>query len=479
MNSPYRAHPALLSATPATGNTIPFPAGGASLTHGKPPLHRPPAPPAKSDGASKLVALVKLEGDIRQQKSAVALAHHAVNDARALAGFRQGWFFRLNRRNRFVLEAVSDVPSVDLNAPLVLAVTQLMNGLAVTKGAQGVALGGLPGQQFPHGHGFVVPLLDRRGKAFAALLLAREGAWTEADQSIAKRISETYAHALCAMTPPGLLRRPAVPHWIMVTALAAVAALAFLPVPMTALAPFEVVAFEPAIIAAPMDGVITRVTAEANRAVQAGEVLFTLDDTRQKAELAIATQKVLVAESRLATARNGAFNNADLKRSLATAEKELQLAQAEQSYAQSLLSRGQVRAPRDGLLIYSAKSEWIGKPVRTGERVMEIADPARVAYRLDLAVQDAIVLGESPLVWLFMDADPLHPRAAQISSMSYHAREVPGGALAYVIMARPADQREAARIGLRGTAQLSGEKVALGFYLLRRPIAALRQYFGR
>ena len=69
MNSPYRAHPALLSATPATGNTIPFPAGGASLTHGKPPSPRPPAPPAKSDGASKLVALVKLEGDIRQQKS--------------------------------------------------------------------------------------------------------------------------------------------------------------------------------------------------------------------------------------------------------------------------------------------------------------------------------------------------------------------------------------------------------------------------
>jgi hypothetical protein len=34
------------------------------------------------------------------------------------------------------------------------------------------------------------------------------------------------------------------------------------------------------------------------------------------------------------------------------------------------------------------------------------------------------------------------------------------------------------RIGHRGTAQLIGEWVPLGFYLFRRPIAAARQYLG-
>ena len=34
------------------------------------------------------------------------------------------------------------------------------------------------------------------------------------------------------------------------------------------------------------------------------------------------------------------------------------------------------------------------------------------------------------------------------------------------------------RIGLRGTARITGEKAALGYYLFRRPIAAVREWTG-
>jgi hypothetical protein len=34
------------------------------------------------------------------------------------------------------------------------------------------------------------------------------------------------------------------------------------------------------------------------------------------------------------------------------------------------------------------------------------------------------------------------------------------------------------RIGLRGTARVSGEWTCLGYYLLRRPIAAVREWTG-
>lgn len=466
MNSPYRAHPALHSKPAPHANTIPFPAGQGRAA---------PLAAQTSDGFSKLATLVKLEGEIRQQKSMRALAYHAVNDARSLLGFRQAWFFRRNRRNRLVPEAVSDVSTFDVNAPLVVAVTRLVDGIAIGNGMQSVSLATL--QQ--KAQGLFIPLPDGKGGAFAAFLLSRDVAWTDAEQNIAGRLADTYAHAMRALTPPSLLRKPAVPRWALWVVPMLLAVLAFVPVPMTALAPFEVVAHEPAIMSAPIDGVIASVAADPNSPVRAGDLLFTFDDTRQKADVTIAAQKVLVAESRLTTARNGAFNDAELKRSLATMEMELQLAQAEQAYAQTVLLRGEVRAARDGLLLYAARSDWIGKPVRTGEKVMEIADPSHVAFRLDLPVQDSIVLGDNRLVWLFLDADPLHPRAAQIREMSYHAREIPGGGLAYQIMALPADHGAAIRIGLRGTAQVSGAKVPLGFYLLRRPIAALRQYFGR
>jgi hypothetical protein len=207
-------------------------------------------------------------------------------------------------------------------------------------------------------------------------------------------------------------------------------------------------------------------------------VLLRLDNTLQRADADIATQKLAVANARLETARNGAFSDLEMKRSLNVVEREMDLAQAELDYAQSLLLRTEIAAPASGLLIFTSKADWAGKPVRTGEKIMEIADPTRVAYQIDLAVHDAIALDNGASVRLFFDADPLNPRAALLYEESYHATEKAGGVLSYTLKARPKDDLPPARIGLRGTAQMSGEWVSLGFYLLRRPIAAARQYFG-
>lgn len=481
MNSPYRTHPASHPAAPAPGKTmaktIAFPSG-PGRGQGSPTIPPPPSPTPQVDGTARLIRLVTLEGDIRQQPHVSALIFHAVNDARAVLGFRQGWFFRRNRRSRFSAEAVSDVPSIDLNAPMVLAMTRLVNGAGLSAAPQEISLSALQDGKFPLPGGLLLPLIDARGAVFAALLLAREGAWPEGDRTIAVRVAATYAHALRALTPPSLLRRWSLPRWALYGVPLLLAVLALVPVPMTALAPFEVVAHEPGLVTAPMDGAVASISAEPNQPVQAGAVLFALDDTRLRAEAEIAAQKVEVAESRLATARNGAFSDTELKRSVPIAERELQLAKVERDYAESLLARSVVRADHGGLLIYSARNDWLGKPVRTGEKVMEIADPARVAYRIELPVADAIALDGGNAVRLFLDAEPLAPRSAGIVESSYHAKPADGGTLAYVLTAAPLGDDPPVRIGLRGTAQVSGGRVPLGFYLLRRPLSAARQYLG-
>lgn len=476
MNSPYRAHPASHPSHRPAGSPIPFPAGQGRAQAAVAPPH--PNPPPQADAAQRLIKLVTLEGDIRQQPNAAALAFHAVNDARAVLDFRQGWFMRRNLSGRFVAEAVSDVAGLDVNAPLVLSVSRLVNALPPGKAAQEVSLAALQDGRYPLTRGLALPMPDAAGGVFALLLLAREQPWNEGTRAIAMRVAGTYAHALRAVTPPSLLRKWSVPRWALVGLPLLLAALALIPVPMTALAPFEVVAYQPVPVTAPMDGAIATVPAEPNTAVRRGDLLFTLDATQLKAEALIATQKVQVAESRLATTRNGAFQDAEMKRSLATSEQELELAKAEQEYAESLLARSHMTAESAGVLIYSARNDWVGKPVRTGEKVMEIADPARVAYRLELAVSDSIALNDRNSVWLFLDAEPLKPRAGTIAETSYHAHPTAEGGLAYVITARPSDDGAPARIGLRGTAQIVGERVPLGFYLLRRPIAALRQRLG-
>lgn len=478
MNSPYRVHPALPSQTEAATIPFPKPSGSSRVAAIAPPVAAAPRPPS-SEAPNKLLLLLKLEGEIRQAPNWAATVFHAVNEAQALAGFGQGFFFRRDRRGGFSCEAVSHVASVDAHAPLTAAMTGVVSRLSEPDNMQAFSLAKvLKGTQYPFAEALWLPLLDKSGKAFAGLLYNKKDPWTDEGQSVAKRITEAYGHALRVHSPPQLLRSISLPGWALYGLPCLAALLALVPVPLTTLAPFEVVPFDPTPVTAPIDGAIASIAADANVGVRQGQLLFRFDDTTQRADVSVASQKFAVAQARLETARNGAFSDAEMKRSLAVVERETDLAEAELAYAQSLLSRTEVVAPAAGLLIYSAKSDWTGRPVRVGEKVMEIADPRHVAYRIDLAVHDAIALDQGAHVRLFLDADPLHPRQAQLFQESYHATEKAGGQLSYTLRAKPVGAGEPPRIGLRGTAQLSGEYVSLGFYLLRRPIAAARQYFG-
>jgi HlyD family secretion protein/Biotin-lipoyl like len=460
MNSPYRVHPALPLAE--RNNTIPF----------KSPQSKPPQP-------SKLELLVGLEGAIRQQSKRAALALHAVNETRALVGFEQAFLFRLNRNGKPVMDMASSVSRIELHAPLTRALTKAVSGLPELKKACDVDLkNSLHTDDYPFSYGFWAPMLDRKGKCFGGLLFFRMEPFAAADGLIATRLGQTYAHAFTALTPPSLLRLISVPKWLLYFIPLILLALIFIPVPLTSLAPFEVVAKNPALVTAPIDGAIAEIVAEPNSRVQQGDVLFRFDSTILQADASIAQQRSVVAEAKLATAKNGAFSDLEMKRSLSEMQSEVDLAHAERDYAVSLLTRAEVRASAAGVLVYAAKSDWLGKPVRVGEKIMEVADPENVEYRLDLGVHDSISLAAGSRVKLFLDADPLNPRSGEISEMSYHATEKPGGMLAYTVRVKPLDLTSVVRIGLRGTAQISGETVSLGFYLLRRPIAALRQYFG-
>lgn len=460
MTSPYQVHPAL--PIEPRGNTIPF----------------PPLTP-KAQVPSKLEQLVALEGAIRQQPKRSALALHAVNESRSLIGYEQAFLFRLNRNGKPVMDVASSVARIELQAPLIHAVTSDVSMLAdLTKPTYIELKTATHKSGYPFAHGLWSPFADSKSKCFGGLLFVRTEPFTESDGKIAIRVGQTYAHAFCALTPPSLLRMISIPRWLMIASPIVLLSLFFVPVPMTSLAPFEVVAKDPVIVTAPIDGAISEVVAEPNAFVKKGEVLFRFDTTVLRAEAEIALQRSLVAEAKMMTAESSAFTNLEAKRSLAEVKTEVDLAHAEREYAQSLLARGEVVANSEGLLVYSSKSDWIGKPVRVGEKIMEIAQPKRIEYQLDLAVHDSVSLAPDARVKLFFDADPLHPRNGQVTETSYHATEKPGGQLAYTVRVAPLDDDKIERIGLRGTAQISGEQVSLGFYLFRRPIAALRQYFG-
>jgi len=265
--------------------------------------------------------------------------------------------------------------------------------------------------------------------------------------------------------------------WWRWLALAAVVAL-FIPVRQSVLAPAEVIALEAQAIAAPMDGVVKSFSVQPNRPVRRGEVIFTLDDTtlRNRREVAIKALEVARADALLAAQK--AFDSLQAKGEFGTLQGRVREREAEVAYLNELLSRVEVRAPAGGVAIYGDPNDWIGRPVVTGERIVLLADPKDAGVLVWLPVADAINLNPGAEMRVFLHVAPLSPYAAKLTQTSYQAALSPEGVASYRIRGSFDGLAAEARVGLKGTAKLYGERVLLAYVLFRRPLAALREWTG-
>ena len=316
------------------------------------------------------------------------------------------------------------------------------------------------------------------------MLLASEQVWTDADAVIASRLASAFSHAVALLSvEPAAFNRLrkgfAAYRTYLLAGTAALIALMALPVQMKALAPMEITPAKPFVIAAPVEGVIADVPIAPNQRVRAGQTIVSFEDTELRNQLEFAERELLVAEAREKKARQLAFDDNQGRHDLGLTIAEYQLKTAELAYARDKFNQATVKAPRDGVAIFSDRQELLGKPMTLGERIMLIADPANVEVTIDVAVQDSIVLQPGADVKIYLDSDPTSARHGIIMSADYQARTLPVNTTAYRVTARLTGIDEATpRLGARGTAQLYGEDVPLAFYLFRRPLSALRQWVG-
>ena len=267
--------------------------------------------------------------------------------------------------------------------------------------------------------------------------------------------------------------------WLKLFAVAAIIASLFAPIPLTTIAPVEVIARAPTTVASPIEGVVDKVHVAPNETVQPGQMLVSFVDTTLRNRYELAERELRVSEAAFRRASQAAFSDASARHDLAIRRTERDLKQAELSYAAELLERTEIKSEIPGIAIYEDREKLEGKPVAVGERILQISDPADSALRIDLPVSDAIVLTKGARVRVFLDRDPLTAIEAVVTHTAYNADVTGGGQLVYRVKARLVDTPSARpQIGSRGTAQVFGETVSLGFFLFRRPIAATRQYLG-
>lgn len=452
----------------------------------------PPAGQARApEEAISLLALLKLEGEALEAKSLPELQQLIANDGRKLLRARQCFVFRRNRRSRLTLEAAAGLAEVDSQAPLVKWLESTLNQLARSSGLAEIREFKLdtttyrnaadPTEtDYPFKEAMWVPCTDRRQVQFAGFLLVRAEPWNAADQVLASRMGKVLAHAWYWLATSRPVFRPfagAPKYWL--AAAVTLVLLGAVPVPLTALAPVEILARDPFIVAAPMDGVVADVTVLPSEAVAPGQLLLHFDDVTLRNKLDVAERELGVAEARLRRTTLLAGSDATARHELGIAQAEVLVKSAERDFARDLLSRAMVTAPRAGIAIYGDRRDIVGRPVGTGERIMEIAQPEQVEARIEVPASDAIVFSTDKTAKIFLDAEPLAPREAVVVRADYQAKPTSAGTLAYRVTARLKDDaRPLPRLGARGTAQLYGDTVPLGLFLLRRPITALRQWIG-
>jgi len=445
---------------------------------------------AASHESTLYQGLLNLERETRQAGSEAELGYLMVNGSRVAVQYRQAILLKRSGRSKHIVSAVSSLSAVDRNSTFVRWMERLcsqkLKGENLSKvlsfdARTAADEGDLDASSYPFSQIAVLPLQLRDGTVFSHLVFTREKEWDEKSLVAAARLCETYSHAYEALQGPKRVKRRLRSRSLLYgVAACVIVGAGFLPVPLSVLAPAQVTAADPFVVAAPIDGTIETVEVSPNTRVKAGTPLFTYTDTDLRNRVKLAGQAVSVAEAKYQQNLRTSFSDPRAKRELSIAQSELQLKAGEYDYAQELLSKTRVAAGAAGLVIFADKDTWTGRPVATGERIMRIADPSKVEVTINLPVADSIILEEGAEVELYLDSDPLNPITASLTSASFHAQPDGEGVLSYRVRAKfPADSKgENPRIGLRGTAKVYGEDVSLGYYLMRKPLSAIRQWTG-
>lgn len=489
--APPPATPATPAAAPAAPKLRPRlvevkAAGPASAPAPAPSAMPSPAAPQQPEPISRFI---DLEVEARRCADLDALRFAVVNSTRKLAHFDQAFLAEPDLAGSWSITRASSVATVDRNSE---AVRQLTDWIAQSSTTAGAGLGEprltnlvadleQPGAS-PFPYLLWVPIKARDGRPLAALVALKAESWRPQHSALLLPLADAYGHAWEALAPrtaahAAHIRRHLSRSRLALAALGAALLAAFIPVPMSTLAPAEIAAADPMLVTAPIDGVIGDILPAPGSWVEKGKPIVRFVDVKLRNDVEVARRNKAVAEARHFKVMQSSIATQKDMQDLATTKAEFDVAAAELQFAEDMLARSVIRAERSGLVIYSAKSDWLGKPVSTGERLMEIGDPASTEIKIDLPVSDAIVVEPGNTVSLFLDGSPLGAIGGRITRTSYRPVATPDQQMVFRLYARFADDQPR-KIGLRGVARVSSQTVSLWFYLLRRPIAAARQRLG-
>ncbi|NDV24539.1 efflux RND transporter periplasmic adaptor subunit [Desulfovibrio sp. JC022] len=254
--------------------------------------------------------------------------------------------------------------------------------------------------------------------------------------------------------------------------------LMFLRLPLRVVAPCEVVAKEPLVVTAPLNGVVNELKVRPGDQVEVGQLLFVYDRRMVEKELNVAREQVQIIESSLDRARMQAFADPRARSEIKIFEHRLKQENSRLDLARYNVSRLEVRSEKEGIAEISDPERWRGRPVSIGERVLSVVDPDNTQIRIHIPEDDNMPFDFKRPAKIMLNVFPEKTIPALLDYVGneiFSNADTPAGVQAE---AEWVQKESGVKIGLKGTAILYGDKVSLGYWLFRKPWAAFNRFLG-
>ncbi|UQZ90458.1 hypothetical protein C4J81_15085 [Deltaproteobacteria bacterium Smac51] len=459
---------------------------------------------------SRMAVLLQIEERLRQAETK-ELPFIVVNETRLLMPYRQAVLWRQRGEDSSSPMAVSGLAVPDKNSPYLQWMGRLRRHLQQKWEAEETTAPALPftAEDLPEdlksewadwlpAYGLFVPLplwpfmaespssdgaapeeavRPEKPPLFGVLTLFSQNPFTPADLRMLQHLAGAYGHSLSVAFERRRDFLAIISKRAKIIGIALLLIMLF-PLRQSVLAPAEVIAEDPWPVRSPLDGVVERIQVAPNAEVKSGDLLLTLDTTELNTRLAVAVKSLDVARVELRQGRQQALGDREAKLRLAYLNGRVEQLEAEKVYVESLLERAAITSPINGVALVDAPEEWAGKPVSLGQRIMTVADPAKVRLEVFLPMDEYIPQKAGDEVLFFPNISPASPQKAVIYQAGYQAQETSQAGLAFRLRADFPPDGDTIRLGVRGSAKVYGTRAPLIYVVLRKPIMKMRQWLG-
>lgn len=443
-----------------------------------------------------LATLLVLDDEIRKLNNLREFSFFATNETHRLIPYHTAYLWQSKELLDVYILAQSGTAEIDATAPSNQWLKEKINSIKSSEKARELHQIDLLAQVDPESSAekfspvhhkpeelpqylLWCPLFNKANMLNGGLIIFRETSFSESEIKMLKWLIASYQYTWSMLVKSSKLppwnKFKEKPYYIAV-ALIILGVLLF-PVRVSVLGTATVVPKSPVLINAPMQGVIKSFAVSPGDSVKIGQLLVTLDKSDLLSTAEVNRKDYLLTQAKLRATINAGFNKNETNADVPILQAQLAIDKAHLDYTNTLLAKADITSPIAGIVVFDSKEDWVNQPVQTGERILVVADPKLVKLKIYLPVVDLIKLevGSPGDFFLYGQLGTL---PIKVTTLGYNAKLLPNKILAYQLSANFTDPNDTPQLGAQGTARLYGSRVPLIYYLLRRPLQAMRQTLG-